>query len=221
VTSRVFAPAALIVGFASALCSGDELFAGRSWTDWTRQLSSSDAPQRVEAAWAIAQMAARGPAIADDAALEKSLTQLTADADSTLRYWGAAGWSLYAKRAPDKARAAGVKSLQSLLTDKAPAPRIAAAEALGLLGHAEQALPVLTAAMDHPQDSVRIQAVAAVEKLGPAARPAMTTLEKATQDPSEYVKRISSRALTALGGTAASPLPKAKAGKGKKAKTKQ
>jgi HEAT repeat protein len=53
--------------------------------------------------------------------------------------------------------------------------------------------------MESPQESVRIQAVAALAKLGPAARQAVATLTAATTDPSEYVKRISSRALAQLG----------------------
>ena len=88
--------------------------------------------------------------------------------------------------------------MQKLLADQAPAPRIAAAESLGLLGDADRALPVLVAAMSDPQDAVRIQAVAALEKLGEAARPAETTLRAATSDSSEYVKRIGARALLKL-----------------------
>src|SRR5205085_9948977 len=99
------------------------------------------------------------------------------------------------------------------------APRVAAAEALCLLGQAEKALPVIVAAMGDPQDSVRIQAVGALEKIGPAARPAIGTLQKAATDPSEYVKRISERSLVTLGVAQQPGETKAKAKKGK-AKTK-
>ena len=54
------------------------------------------------------------------------------------------------------------------------------------------------AAMSDPQDAVRIQAIAALEKLGESARPGEATLRAATTDSSEYVKRISTRALIKL-----------------------
>jgi HEAT repeat protein len=112
-------------------------------------------------------------------------------------------------------QAAAISELESLLNDKSPAPRIAAAGALGLLGKADKALPVLTSALDDPQESVRIQAVAALEKMGAAARPVLVTLEKATNDSSEYVKRISERSLTALGVESKRSEPRAKAKKAK------
>jgi HEAT repeat protein len=106
--------------------------------------------------------------------------------------------------------------LTPLLDDKAAAPRLAAAAAIGQLGQAGKALPVLVAAMKDPQDATRIQAVAALELLGAAARPAEPTLRAATTDSSEYVKRISARALEKLqGGPAGLPM---RAGKRRPAK---
>ena len=77
-------------------------------------------------------------------------------------------------------------------------PRLAAAQALGVLGRADRALPVLIAAMNDPQESVRIQAVAGLESIGAADMVTMQTLRAARNDTSEYVKRISERSLEKL-----------------------
>ena len=219
---RFLSVSAPLLVFISAVARGEDSFVGRTPKEWSEQLSSSKGQGRIEAAWAIAQIAGRGALDAQDTTFEGTLKRLIEDREASVRYWGVQGLAMYARRVGEKAggRAVVIQSLQTLLNDKSPAPRIAAAESLGLLGQADKGLPVLVAAMDDPQESVRIQAVAALEKLGPAARPAMGTLEKATSDSSEYVKRISERALTALdSGRKPSP-PKAKAGKAKsKAKT--
>ena len=200
---------------ASIVAAADEMFLGRSAEEWNKRFASSDGQQRVYAAWAIAQLA--GQAQGDKDLI--SLSRLVHDSDPTVRYWGALGIESFQKSASGGKRRTDVLAdiLQPLLNDKSAAPRIAAAKALALVGQTDKALPILVAAMDDPQDSVRIQAVAALEKLGPAARPAVSTLEKATFDSSEYVKRISERSLTALGVETKQGDPKAK---GKKAKAK-
>jgi HEAT repeat protein len=199
---------------AGALARGDEAFLGRSQEEWKKELDSSTGQKRVYAAWATAQLAGRANAELS------SLEPLLKDDDATIRYWGAMGFQLRAENA-DKSDveklATAHERLRPLLKDKSAAARIAASQALAMLGQAEQALPVLVAAMDDPQDSVRIQAVAALERLGPAARPAVDTLQKATGDSSEYVKRISERSLASLGvpSKTSSLNAKAKKGKGK------
>jgi HEAT repeat protein len=177
-----------LIGVATA----QETFLGRSVDDWKKQGGASDAQERILAAWAIAQVAGNSANQVSTADLAK----LTSDADPTVRYWGVLGLSSQATQSKDPAAAVAV--LEPLLIDKAPGPRIAAAQALGLLGRTDKSLPVLVAAMSEPQESVRIQAVAALEKLGPAARPAADTLQKARSDTSEYVKRISERAAARL-----------------------
>jgi len=199
---------------AGALARGEEAFLGRSREAWNQEFDSSTGQKRVYAAWAIAQLA--GQANEELSLLEPLLK----DDDATVRYWGAMGFQLRAENADksDVGRlATASERLRPLLKDKAAAPRIAAAQSLAMLGQTEQALPVLVAAMGDPQDSVRIQAVAALEKLGPAARPAIDTLQKATGDSSEYVKRISERSLASLGvpSKTSSLNAKGKKGKGK------
>jgi HEAT repeat protein len=176
-----------------------EKFLSRSVEEWSGALTSSSGPQRMHAAWAIAQLAGRQAGGPSDQIHFAELVKLISDSDPTVRYWGVMGLAGFAQRKEGGGQTAVINTLQPLLEDKSPASRIAAAQTLGQLGHAKEALPVLVAAMDSPQESVRIQAVAALEKLGPAARPAEATLRSATSDSSEYVKRISSRAVEALG----------------------
>ena len=219
------------VVLALALCGvvlqagkAQDTFLGRSIDQWNEQLSSSDGQRRVHAAWAIAQFAGGAAGGQEDQVHFAELVKLVSDSDSPVRYWGVQGFAAYAQRSGEKGggQTAAVNTLIPLLEDKAAAPRIAAAQALGALGKSDQALPVLVAAMNDPQESVRIQAVAALEKLGPAARPAVETLRTATSDSSEYVKRISARALSSLEPGRQLLEPKAKAGKAKaKAKSKK
>jgi HEAT repeat protein len=169
-------------------------FLGRTPEQWLTQTQSKQAEERAEAAWVIAQLAADDP---------QSAAKLIGSDDATVRYWGVLGLqrALHSPDQPDSVRELIRQTLPPALTDKALSVRIAAAETLGLAGDAERALPVLVEAMSHPQDPVRIQAVAALEKLGVAARPAEKTLRDASSDSSEYVKRISARALQKLAAT--------------------
>jgi HEAT repeat protein len=191
----------LLLSGASA--SGDDsaaTFLGRTSEQWQFRIRSDHPQVRAEAAWAIAQYVER------DLQRNESLPLLMLNnldfhhTDATVRFWMIQGLQrlAVAKGARKEARETLRVSLQKSLEDKSPAPRLAAAETLGLLGDTEAALPVLVEAMNDPQDAVRIQAVASLEKLGEAARPAEATLRAAACDSSEYVKRISARALQKL-----------------------
>ena len=177
-----------------------EKFLGRTAEQWSQALTTTTGQQRVHAAWALAQMAGRASGDASDHVQFAELVKLISDGDPSVRYWGALGLAAFAEHLPqgDGGRAGAIGALVPLLDDKSPAPRIAAASALGQLGQSDRALRVLVAAMNDPQEATRIQAVAALEKLGPAARPAEATLRAARADSSEYVKRISTRALEKL-----------------------
>jgi HEAT repeat protein len=219
IASVVLLAAAQLAGPLAA----EDSFLGRSAEEWSAALASSQGPTQIHAAWAIAQLAGRSAGGPDDEAHLAQLKKLISNNDPTVRFWGVQGLATLGQRnGKDGEGAAILTTLEPLLADKSPAPRLAAAQTLGLLGQPAKALPVLVAAMSDPQESVRIQAVAALEELGEAARPAQATLEQATSDSSEYVKRISERALSALDPRRTPPQPKAKAGKAKsKAKSKQ
>jgi HEAT repeat protein len=185
----------------SAVVNADETFLGRSLDAWSEAVTSADQHKRSQAAWAIAQLAGQAERGLGDQVYFAELVKLTSDGDATVRYWGVVGLGSFGQRGgvKDGGQTAVVNTLMPLLDDKSAAPRIAAAEVLGLVGRVDKALPILEAAMNDPQESVRIQAVAALEKLGSAAQPALPTLRQATSDSSEYVKRISQRALGRLG----------------------
>jgi HEAT repeat protein len=195
-----------ILWLALALClsanpaSGDETFLGRSLDAWSDEITSADGQKRAQAAWAIAQLAGKAKPGPGDEVYFAELVKLTSDGDATVRYWGVVGMERYGGRGgiKDGGQTAVANTLKTLLDDSSPRVRIGAANALGLFGRADQALPILEAAMSDPQEAVRIQAVEALEKLGPAARPAEATLRKATSDSSESVQRISRRALARL-----------------------
>ena len=178
----------------------DDTFLGRSPKQWQEAFASATGGDRHHAAWAIATLS--GQSSNSESALA-SLGTLARDSDASVRYWGATGLSRLSQKTglDQTSRTAALKALPPLLADEAAAPRIAAAGAMGQLGEAEKALPVLLAAMKDAQDSARIQAAMALESLGERARPAQATLREGTRDSSEYVKRISERSLTRLTAT--------------------
>jgi HEAT repeat protein len=175
-------------------------FLGRAHDQWVARLQSQQQHERVEAAWALSQIVVHHPPLAAESASQTALIALQSDRDPTIRYWGIHGLQrlVLTKPGPKAIHPAVYEALRAALQDESAAPRIAAAETLGLIAEADDALNVLTAAMGDSQDAVRIQAVSALEKLGEAARPAEAKLRAATSDSSEYVKRISTRALQKL-----------------------
>jgi HEAT repeat protein len=191
---------AVVLGVAVHSASGDETYLGRSLDAWSEDVTSADGKKRARAAFAIARLAGKAERGPGDQVYFAELVKLTSDGDAVVRYWGAVGMEMYGGRGgiKDGGQTAVVNALLPLLEDSLPRPRIAAAQAVGLFGRAEKALPVLEAAMSDPQEAVRIQAVEALEKLGAAARPAQATLRRATSDSSTEVKRISRRALDRL-----------------------
>jgi hypothetical protein len=204
------------IGLSNQTAVGDD-FLGHSFEQWSEMLNSSQQTERTYAAWALSQIATHSAGKPNDQVYFAELVKLIHDNDPTVRYWGVLGLAGYANRldAKDGGRTAVANSVAPLLDDNAPAPRIAAAQTIGKLGQPAKALPVLVAAMSDPQDSVRIQAATALEKLGDAARPAIGTLEKGTSDSSEYVKRISERSLESLDPNRKNTVPAAKAKKNK------
>ena len=181
--------------------SGDEpQFLGRTRAQWVSQFESGDRRQRRNSAWAISQMASE-QATPDNAMLWlNELCLLTEGPSSSARYWGAIGLGQFIQKLGGEhpASAKARQALAKLLEEDAAAPRLAAAEALCQSGDVQRGIPPLVAAMAHPQDAIRIQAVTALERLGEPARPALETLKAASSDSSEYVKRLAARALAKL-----------------------
>jgi len=203
--SAVFASwsSLLLVPVVAGLAVADEpRIVGRTRQELVQELATAAGQQREHAAWALAQLAAGQADASEPTVWLDDLYRLAQDDSPPVRYWGLVGLRQFLARLPadHPLRETAVQVLTHKLVDRSPAVRVAAADALAQAGQPRQALGVLVEAMASPQESVRIQAVAALERLGPAARPARDTLEAATRDSSEYVKRISARALRQLDG---------------------
>jgi HEAT repeat protein len=191
----------LLAGAANTARADEPRFLGRTRKEWVSELeASAGRRRRSHAAWALAQMADREAGPTGTMVWLNELFLLCEDESSTVRYWGQLGVQNFALKLPPNhpARASTIKLLMDAATDSSLAARIVAAKTLAQMGHADQGLEVLVDALQDPQESVRIQAIAALEKLGPTARPAEAALRVATSDPSEYVKRIATRALETL-----------------------
>ncbi|MEX2175317.1 MAG: HEAT repeat domain-containing protein [Pirellulaceae bacterium] len=190
----------LLAGFTCQAAAAEPQLLGRTRRQWSAQLAADGLPRKSQAAWAIGQFATEQIEPGNAQEWLDVLGALAASDDSAVRYWGVQGLarSLPKLDAKDAARAAGIQVLIPLLKDPAAGPRLAAAEAVAQLGEPDQGLPVLVAALSSPQEAVRIQAIASLERLGPAAQPAEAQIRAATSDASEYVKRISTRALKNL-----------------------
>ena len=128
----------------------------------------------------------------------KTLIQRLSDSDSAVRYWAALGLQMRGEKVVQDSRAA----LRKLLADAEPAPRIAAAEALGRFGDEKDvadALKVLTelAPADKNGSAVTIMALNALTSMGDRAKPALTTIKtmqprdpKSPQRLQEYPVRL-------------------------------
>jgi hypothetical protein len=186
---RYLALVALLFSYDQALAQWPS-FLGKGLPAWEKQLQSRDAKDRHEAAWAIAQLEGKA---------SEELRAARQHEDPVVRYWAILGLGrsvLKSDSAEQKQIVAD--QLKQSLTDKAAAPRIAAAAQLARLGHVEEALPVLVAALEDPQDSAGQQAAAALVALGKQAAPARAKLEVAAKTGGEYVKRLATKALAQL-----------------------
>ena len=121
------------------------------------------------------------------------LVALLKDDDPAVKYWalvGLAGLRGAAKPAEPTIIAA--------LTDRSASVRVAACEALRHLDQHDRTLPVLTEALSHSNEWVRLSAAITLDHLGPAAKPARKQLERAQSDKNQYVIRVVEHALSVL-----------------------
>ena len=107
----------------------------------------------------------------------------------SVRYWAATGLGyLLSDETGEKQRL-----LKTATQDPSATVRVAAARSLGRLGHAEQALPVLTEALSDANALVRLYAILGLESLGPVVESALATVQAHTTDDYEYVRRVANR----------------------------
>src|SRR5262245_26334777 len=112
---------ALSVALAlSGTAAAQDSFLGRTADEWSAVLTSGRGQQRVEAAWALAQIAGRATGGPGDHVQFAELVKLISDGDPTVRYWGVTGLTSFAKqlKAGDGARGAALGALAPLLDDK-------------------------------------------------------------------------------------------------------
>ena len=110
------------------------------------------------------------------------------DVNPVVRYWATVGLHASCRFPVDMAFAK--PAMQIKLGDQSIIVRIAAAQALCEWGQEKEGLPVLAGALKHPTDKVRLFAIIALDKIGERARPALTQIKAATQDPDDYVTRV-------------------------------
>jgi uncharacterized sulfatase len=132
-----------------------------------------------------------------DPAMIARLIDLQHDEDPAVRYWGAVGLGTVA--GDPAAREAAAAAAGEAITDPAPWVRVAAADALGRLGHGDRALPTLITALKDPNEWVRLQAINVLDRLDETARPALDALKSACNDSNEYVARVAEHALESFG----------------------
>jgi hypothetical protein len=155
-------------------------------TSASPQLTARQVADR-QAAWKLVFSSA-----VDVPAIQKAISS----SDPTVRYWGAMA---IVRNVGDSVQSAELLVIAtSLLDDKSVAVQIVAAEAIALSSESESGFSRLASLCKHPQEYVRIQAIAAIERLGTKAESLRETIVAATADSSEYVKRISTRTLAKL-----------------------
>jgi len=154
------------------------------------QLAASDAGRRAEAA----ELLSRAGESAASAAVP--LVRACGDGEESVREWAVAALE---ELGPPPGSA--VADLVKLGADRDPLVAYWAVTLLGRAGEAAaSAVPALAACVESPADlSVRQRAAWALGEIGPAARAARATLEKAAGDTDPRLARLAKEALDALG----------------------
>lgn len=183
------------------LSAAEPQMLGRTRQQWLAEMDVSiSRRRRTLAAWSLAELAVQQAGSAESMIWLNELLLLCEDESSSIRFWGLTGVQRFALKLPADhiSRPTVIKVFGDGMNDPSIANRLAAAEGLASLEELDLALPLLTGALASEQESVRIQAISALERLGETARPAQRALQAAANDSSEYVKRISARALAKL-----------------------
>lgn len=158
-------------------------------------LPSTSASPQVAERQAAERLAAWKLVFASDVdapAIKKAISS----SDPSVRYWGAMAILRNVGDSPQSVELLAIAT--SLLDDSSAAVQIVAAEAIASSSEKESGITRLASLCKHPQEAVRIQAIAVIERLGPEAESLRATIFEATSDSSEYVKRISTRTLAKL-----------------------
>lgn len=121
-----------------------------------------------------------------------------------LRYWGATGLLILARRAA-AARAALEAAMRD---DPVPQVRVVAAEAVAALGGASEPVRLLAVLVDRsPSWQVQLQALNALTFIGAPAKAALPTVQKAAESEQEYVRNAGRYLSAVLTGTYTPSMP--------------
>ena len=115
-----------------------------------------------------------------------ALVRATTHKHPAVRWWAATGLGVSQDRTSGK-------TLQSLLDDEFDGVRVAAAQALCLLGDVETGLPVLAREVGNQDLIVGMFAIRGLERIGDPARAALPTIRQARGNPYEFTVRIADR----------------------------
>jgi uncharacterized sulfatase len=118
-----------------------------------------------------------------DAASVPALVELLKADEPAVRFWAATGLAALG----EKARLA-TDDLLKATQDESPHVRVLAAEALANTGRLDDALPVLTAALQDDSAVIRLRALNILDQLGPAARPALSAIRQAAMQTKGHVE---------------------------------
>ncbi len=174
---------------AASLTAEDSAHLSKTLQQWQADLISTERLDRLIAARSIGEMA-----IAAQRGAAEVLFDAIAHEDSAVRYWAAAA----AAQMGSRGKPAAI-SLRNALRDEAPEVRAQAAFALANLGNSNEALPILSGLLSHPNRGVRLQAVHVLDALGPQAAEAADALRQSLEDDFDYVRRVARHALWTLG----------------------
>jgi len=138
---------------------------------WREEVDKTDLLERLRAIKALDRRGA--------GAIPWYLGALT-DPYASVRYWGVVGLHNVCRGAETAQRAK--TAVAELLRDGSPIVRIAAAQAMCDWGEEKEGLAVLTKALTHESDTVRLNAAIAFGRIGEKARPALPQLRAAMRD---------------------------------------
>ncbi|MGH7201846.1 MAG: HEAT repeat domain-containing protein [Planctomycetaceae bacterium] len=190
---RTFRRCCLLVGLtlvamegAAAGSSAPDTVAGRTLAEWTADL---DSPNEIVQLRAAKTLQAFGP---------EAVPALVAALDSTtpgVRYWAASGLGDLGIKNND-----ALPKLRMMVKSNSVGLQIAAAYALCRLGDIETGLPVLTAALRHPERGTANSAADFLARIGPPAKDAVPALEEATKHNDAHISKAALEALRRIRG---------------------
>lgn len=116
------------------------------------------------------------------------------DPDPAVRYWAATGLGILGQQAKDS-----LPRLRAALEDDSPTVRVAAAQAVCLMGRPKEALPLLIEELQSEREWIRVAAADVLDEIGEQARPALGALKKVTKENRKnYETRLSRHAVAQL-----------------------